>query len=196
MGLEKIIKNEKHRTTVADITSGISSSLILGTSIDLLSGINTLKDWAYSRLFNSGAAAISSKKYGDIREYFFDKMNITEKSSFMKKYFVELLAFNTFPSLLYGPTVAVSKLASTFISEGYIDSNDLADAFTTMKDSYIGIVEASPIYSLLLPRWNDWVRKLFNVYTPVEKSTIHHAKEKLIEQEKLIEKGDSYTNQS
>jgi hypothetical protein len=177
MGLEKLIKNENTRTVVADVTAQITNALIFGSFLDYNAGLRTFWPFFTSRLLNTSIAASTADHYNKIREYFYDKTNTNDASGFWRKYFVELAAFNTLPTMGYGVALGIVSIASSYMTDFKIDSNTLNKALHDGWHAYTSIVLYTPVTSILTSKWNDWFRKMFNVYTPAEKSTLHHMKD-------------------
>jgi hypothetical protein len=176
MNLEKIIKDEKKRTSVADFTAAVTGSLLFGSTTDYLSGIRTIEKWIGSRLFNGAVAASSGKFYGNIRDYAFDITRTTENSHWLRKYAVEFLAFNTLPTTTYGLAVGLMEVTTKAIFDHnfHLDHTTMTEILSKSWDAYVTVVYTSPLYCYVLPKWNDLWRKIFKVLTPSEKASVHY----------------------
>lgn len=141
----------------ADTFGNISYSFIMGSITDYLAGLN-LQGIIASRTSGIGMNAITGPPYGMWRDFVFSVTKTNSNSSPMKKYFADLLAFNTVQVPLYGCLVAIGS----YISEGEVKWDKVMHGA-----AYLAMI--SPIIGPTMGWYMDKCRKMFGVKSSQEK---------------------------
>lgn len=144
------------KTAVVDIGGNITYSLIVGSILDYVAGLN-LSGIIISRTYATGMNIITGGPYGWWREQAYKRTQTHEKSGTVRKTLVDLLAFNTFQVPIYATAIAVGSL----ISEGKVD-------LEKVKDGSIYLVMISPILGSTMGWYMDNFRKLCGVKSAAE----------------------------
>ncbi|MBN1377220.1 L-alanine exporter AlaE [Candidatus Woesearchaeota archaeon] len=158
--LEAKIKENKQssagKIAVVDTVGNITYSLIVGSLLDYIAGLNftgIVASRASATVMNSVTGGI----YGWWREKTFKLTKTTEKSGNLRKRLVDLLAFNTFQVPIYSVAIAIGS----YVSEGKVDMEKVKNGATYL----------ATISSLIGPTmgwYMDCFRKLFGVNSAAE----------------------------
>lgn len=162
------------KTKIADMTAVLTYSVSIGVSLDIFTGVGSSLDIAVSRAVNMIIGVATAPMYGRTREFAYEKTHTTKHSNIFRKYAIEVAAFNFIPTITYGIAVGVSSIITSFINDGNVDVNTVYQAMHKAWNSYLSLVEISPIYSMFYPLWNNITRKIMGVKTPDDKSSMHY----------------------
>lgn len=160
---EATIEEEKRlskRGKIADGSSGLTYSFIVGGMLDFLAGLR-FPGIMYSRLSSVVTDSLTSIPYGMWRDKVFKTAKTTEKSGKIKKYITDLVAFNTFQIPVYAAIVSFAS----YLSDGYIDGEKVRHGVT-----YLAAI--SPLIAPTRGLYMDGVRKLFGAKSSLEKANV------------------------
>ncbi len=146
-------KNErmsKKKIAVVDTFGNITYSLIVGSLLDYSAGLN-LRGILGSRATATGINSITGGPYGWWREKLFKWTKTKENSHKVRKYLVDLLAFNTFQV----PVYMIATSAGTLIEGEY----NLEKVIRGAEH----LAEISPLVGPTMGYYMDFFRGLFKV---------------------------------
>lgn len=146
----------KRKIGIVDTAGNVTYSLLAGSILDYLSGLN-FAGILTSRSTATGVNAITGGLYGYWREKIFEFTRTNEDSSKKRKTLSDLLAFNTFQVPIYATAVAAGSL----VSEGKVDWNKVARG-----SAYLAAI--SPFIGPTLGIYTDWFRKRFGIKSAAE----------------------------
>ena len=151
-------KHKSRKESIVDTIGNFSYPLVVGGIVDYFSGLRGLGIVA-SRTYAAGINIPTGAPYGQWRNFLYRKTKTTKKSSKLRKYLVELLAFNTFQVPLYASVFAVGSL----VSKGEID-------FEKVVNSAKNLAMLSPIIGPTMGMYMDGLRKVFRLKSAPEKA--------------------------
>ncbi len=153
--LESIVNKKQ---AVVDTASGITYSWIVGSVLDYYAGLN-FSGIVVSRTSATALNFLASAPYGWWKDQIYKWTKTNKESSRFRKYFTDLLAFNTGQTLLYATSLAIGGL----VSEGKLNWEKVKNGV-----EYVAIV--SPLIGPLMNIYMDYARRLFKLKTSAEKS--------------------------
>ena len=145
-------------TGLVDTLGSISYSLILGAGLDYYTGLKTLKGIIGSRASATLMNSVTGGPYGLWRDFLYKKTKTTEKSSKIKKYLVDLVAFNIFQVPIYGLAVGIGGL----VQDGELN-------FNKMIKGYKNLALLSPLIGPTMGLYMNLMRNCFGSRTAAEK---------------------------
>ena len=159
----KQTKQESRKESWVDTLGNVTYPLVVGGIIDYASG---LRGWGIvaSRTYATGINFPTGAPYGKWRNLMFKLTKTNKESSKTRKYFTDLLAFNTFHVPLYSTVIAVGSLVSNLIKgEVNVDLNKVEKgaAFLSALSPFIG-----PTMGMYM----DGLRKVFKLKSAPEKA--------------------------
>jgi hypothetical protein len=162
--------NYNTKESLADITGNVSYSLITGIILDIVSGLKPMGILT-SRAYATAANFVLAAPYGKWRNIVFKATKTTDGSSKKRRYFADLLSFNTFQTLQYASAVTIS----TLITEGHVNLEKVVRGTAFL-------MTISPIIGPSMGWYMDKIRKLFKIKSAPERA--RQDLEKTVEAEK------------
>jgi hypothetical protein len=172
-------KEYKKKESRVDKLSSISYSLVVGSILDLASGLKVV-GWLTSRGQATITNYITGGWYGKWRNFLFEKTNTTTESSWVKKRGVDFVAFNTVQTPIYGTAVTIASIVEQAIpvvtQYGFNAlTNDNSIDFNQALDSGLkGMTFLATISPLAEPTMNytmNKFRQYFGLKKPEEQVT-------------------------
>lgn len=151
--LETITKKE----TIVDTLGNVSYSLAVGTMLDWSAGLHVAGIIA-SRTSATAINAVTGGLYGKWRDAVFQCTRTNEESTQGRKYFTDLLAFNTFQTYVYAVGIAIGSI----IDNGEINGWEIHEGMENL-------VMISPLIAPTLGSYMNWLRRRTNLYSAAEK---------------------------
>jgi len=152
--LEGIAKEEKKpsakKIALVDTLGNVTYSIIVGSMLDYSAGLR-LKGIISSRATATGINTITGGPYGWWREKMFKWTNTKSDSNKIRKYLVDLLAFNTFQIPVYATALSVGTLI-----EGEYD-------FSKVANGIKNLAMISPLIGPTMGWYMDGFRRLFGI---------------------------------
>ena len=152
--LENIAKEKKKpsakKIAIVDTLGNITYSLIVGSALDYSAGLR-LKGIIGSRATATAINSVTGGPYGWWREKMFKWTNTKSNSNKVRKYLVDLLAFNTFQIPVYATALSIGTL-----TEGEYD-------FQRVVEGVKNLVIISPVIGPTMGWYMDGFRWLFGI---------------------------------
>lgn len=162
MTLDHLIHQEHQytrREAVADTLGKVTYSILVGAGLDYfqagLRGMGIVTARASATIINT----ITGSPYARWREGWYQFTGTRKESSTLRKGLVELGAFNTFETYVYGLSAGIGSLIST----GTLDVEKIADGMT-------GLLYLSPIIGPTMGMWLNATCRILGVKTVAERS--------------------------
>jgi hypothetical protein len=157
MALESLLKDKE---TQVDTFSKVTYSLVTGILFDYFGAGYRGMEIFWSRTSATGINTVTGHPYQKWREGWYRLTKTKEESSKLRKGLVELGAFNTFETYVYGTALCIGSLASG----GRID-------FEKVREGMLGLIYLSPIIGPTLGWYMDGIRKIFGIRTAAERNS-------------------------
>lgn len=162
MTLDHLIRKEHQYTrpeALADTIGKITYSLLVGAGLDYFQA--GLRGWSIAAARTSATAInfFTGSPYARWREGWYQFTGTHEKSSKLRQGLIELCAFNTFETYVYGISAGIGSLILT----GTLDLKKIADGMA-------GLLYLSPLIGPTMGLWLNATCKLFHVRTVAERS--------------------------
>lgn len=142
---------------LVDTLGNVSYSLVVGSLLDYVSGLRGL-GIVTSRTYATGVNTTTGGLYGKWRNFVFKVTKTSDSSNKLKKYLVDLLAFNTAQVPIYASAVALGS----FVSEGKVDLEKVTNGARNLA-----II--SPLIGPTMGWYMDIIRKCFGLKSAAEK---------------------------
>ena len=159
--LEKIIENteptDSIKEKVVDTVGNITYSLMVGSALDYCSGLNC-SGIITSRASATAMNAATGAPYGMWRNLLYRVTKTDEKSGAVRKFILDLVAFNSFQLPIY----AIAIGAGSRFSEGEVNWEKVRAGA-----EYLAMI--SPIIGPTLGWYMDGIRKLFGMRSASQK---------------------------
>ncbi len=162
MTLDHLVNQEQkytRREVIADTIGKITYSLVAGIPLDYfqagLRGMGIVTARASATAINM----VTGSPYARWREGWYALTKTTNESSRLRKSLVELGAFNTFETYVYGLCAGIGSLIST----GTLDVEKIADGMA-------GLFYLSPIIGPTMGYWLNATCRIFGVRKVTERS--------------------------
>ncbi|MFA6461149.1 MAG: L-alanine exporter AlaE [Candidatus Woesearchaeota archaeon] len=156
MTLESLLKDKE---TQVDTLSKVTYSLVTGVLLDYFSAGYRGMEIFWSRATATGINTVTGHPYQRWREGWYQLTKTKKDSSELRKGLVELGAFNTFETYIYGASLAMGSLLST----GTVD-------FEKVREGMLGLITISPIIAPTLGWYMDGMRKIFGLNSASQQS--------------------------
>ena len=153
----------KGKESLIDTLGLVTYSLLAGAITDYASGLRGLGIVA-SRAYGTAINLPTGAPYGKYRNFLYKKTKTTDKSSKVRKYLVELLAFDTFQVPLYATVIGFGSLVSN-LSKG-----ELKIDFDKVQNGVAILTAVSPLVGPTVGLYMESVRKLFNLKSAPRKA--------------------------
>ena len=165
MTLDKIITKlqdlYKSPEARADTLGKVTYSILVGTGLDYiqagLRGMGIVTARASATVINT----VTGSPYARWREGWYALTKTNDESSSMRQALVELGAFNTFETYIYGLSAGIGSLIST----GTLYAEKIADGM-------VGLLYLSPIIGPTMGLWLNATCRIFNVKTVAERTLL------------------------
>jgi len=154
--LDDTLKYSARKTALVDTGGNVTYSLIVGSVLDYMSGLN-LTGIVASRFSATAINTVTGGLYGWWREKAFKVTKTTEESGKVRKTIVDLLAFNTFQVPIYATAIIIGSL----ISEGRVD-------WDKVRNGSVYLATISPFIASTMGWYMDGFRQLFGVRSAAE----------------------------
>jgi hypothetical protein len=165
---------KRGKEALVDTIGLVTYSLVAGALTDYASGLRGLGIVA-SRAYGTAINIPTGAPYGKWRNFLYRKTRTTDKSSKRRKYFTELLAFDTFQVPLYATVIAVGSLASNLLKgEFRVDWDKVGRGAAILT-------AISPLVGPTVGLYMEGIRKLFGLKSAPKKAG--ESLERVLEQE-------------
>lgn len=148
--IKKKAKPSAKKIVLVDTLGNITYSLIVGSMLDYSAGLR-LKGIINSRVTATGINSVTGGPYGWWREKMFKWTNTQENSNKVRKYLVDLLAFNTFQIPVYATALSIGTLM-----EGQYDLHKVVNGIKNLAT-------ISPLIGPTMGWYMDGFRSLFGI---------------------------------
>lgn len=152
------------RENIADTLGKVTYSLAVGTALDYFkSGLRGLEILT-SRAIATGINTATGTPYAKWRRAWYDFTHTTNESNKLRKALVELGAFNTFETYVYGVSAAAGA------AFGYLVTGE---EFNPLKicEGIEGMVYLSPLIGPTMGMWLNATCKIFGVKPVAERKS-------------------------
>lgn len=157
------IKPIKTKESIVDTVGLVTYSLLAGAITDYAAGLRGMGIVA-SRTYGTAINIPTGAPYGKWRNFLYKTTKTTDQSSSLRKYLVELLAFDTFQVPLYATVVGAGSLASNLLDGQFkID-------FDKVKHGTEILTAISPLVSPTMGLYMEGIRKVFGLKSAPRKA--------------------------
>lgn len=161
MTIDTLIHQEHQytrREAVADTVGKITYSILVGVGLDYFQA--GLRGWSIAAARTTATAinTVTGSPYAHWRERWYRFTKTTVESSKLRKSLVELAAFNTFETYVYGISAGIGSLIST----GNLDVEKIAEGMS-------GLLYLSPIIGPTMGMWLNGTCRIFGVKAVAER---------------------------
>ena len=162
MTLDHLLHQEHQytrREAIADTIGKVTYSILVGVGLDYFQA--GLRGWGIVSARASATAVnmVTGSPYARWREGWYTLTRTSEKSSKLRKSVVELGAFNTFETYVYGLSAGIGSLIST----GTLDLEKITDGMA-------GLLYLSPLIGPTMGMWLNGTCKMFGIKTVAERA--------------------------
>ena len=156
-------KKKSRKESIVDTAGLLTYSLIAGATIDYASGLRGIGILA-SRAYGTGMNLPTAALYGKWRNFLYKITKTTDKSSKLRKYLTELLAFDTFQTPLYATVLCAGSLVEN-LSKGEFKID-----FDKVQRGTEILTAISPFVGPIMGLYMEGFRKMFKLDSAPKKA--------------------------